>query len=210
MGSRVPHVCSLTRVSHALAMGEHVPVHPIPGAHCPDPGGGQQDDSGSIDRCLTHPGAGGGPGPPPTRLCGLGDCSRLRWAAVLGFTLTPYSLFLDEAELMGLREESATSAGFGVSGITGDLCCLCRVGGPVRAEQSVLCLPSVVGKPCCMCSECVCEAGCLCSRWHFCDAFSPGCPLSPPGAGQGAEHLSIPPAAPWPHPFLPKALVHRC
>lgn len=105
---------------------------------------------------------------------------------------------------MGLQEELTTGAGFGVSGVTYDLCCLCGVMGPVPAEQSVLCLPSVVGKPCCVCSECVCEAGCLCSPWHF----SPTCPVSPPGADWGAEHLCVPPATPLPQPFLPRALVH--
>lgn len=107
--------------------------------------------SGTIYRCLTPAGAALGTSrPPPAGLDGrLRRC--LRPPALLGFTLTPSSLFLDEAKYWDCRGNRHPETVLG-----------CRRGvymrpllplqcvGPVTAEQSGLCLPSVGGKPLCV------------------------------------------------------------
>jgi len=66
-------------------------------------------------------------------------------AALLGFTLTPSSLFLDGAKQRGYSGNRQPELVSGCRGVTCDLCCLHRVVGAVAAEQSGLCVPGMAG-----------------------------------------------------------------
>lgn len=88
-------------------------------------------------RCLTPPGAELGT-TSHRSLRSSADCRQPAPAALLRFTLTPYSLFLNEAKEWDYRWKRQLKLVLGCWGITCGVRCLCRVVGAVQAEQSGL------------------------------------------------------------------------